>query len=1232
MAGPSTPPTGTRFSTATDLALLDGPTSAPGGAITVNPGTDLNTVTQANAAGTTFYLTAGTHTFSSVGAFSQVQPKAGNTYVGAPGAKLDGQNIAQYAFTNQAANVTIRYLEVMNFVCPFDEFVVNHNAGDNWLIEYCQIHHCGGAGVGIGTGTTLQYSWLHHNQQYGFSSYKDPVNDGGTPAITSVTIDHCEVSHCGDMRDEYDPDGTPTYRGRNGGCKFWDTSGIVFTNCWVHHSYGTALWADTNNIQTLVEGNLFEDNGGVAFFYEISYNFRVLNNTFRRNSLIGGLNNNISGDSFPNGAIYLSESGGDSRVGATYAGSTIEGNTFVNNWDDVVLWENSDRFCNSPANTSSKVYKPLGGTASLGVCNNPVAKTWTVTLTSGSPNFTITSGTFEDTDEGRGISGTGIPGGTKIKEPRTSNGFTKGYQSSTSGVMTANATASGSITMTVAAGTITGSPGNYDCRWHTQNVTVQSNTFDHNRTEVLGTRNTANADANVTSGRMAVFSQFGSFPSWSPYQGTTIQNAIVAQGNVWQNNTYRGPYRFLAKDTSNQFAYTTWRAAPYNQDAGSTLTTTPPTGGGGGDLYVPDPPTNVVATAGNASARVAFRPPLDDGGDTLIGYTVTSSPGGIVAHGVTGPITVSGLTNGTSYTFTVKARTSLGVSTASSASSAVSPSAGAAAFGNTTPWQPVKISALRKTTTSAYVSFFAPASTGGAAITGYTATATDAGGATVTGTATRSPITITGLTSGTSYTYTVTATNSVGTGLASQPEPRAVAVTTFVAAGGATGQCAAVAPTIATGGGSSGTGGDVLNTWATAGTTKAAASGVFSTLAGTKTRITGRELGSGAMVQVALQPGDNVQAAVTAAANNTVFTFAPGTYSNLSITPKTGQVFDGGSRAAILDGVNTTQYAFSSSTANRVTVRGFTIKRYNTPLQEGAVHSFGTNGWLIEDNHITLCAASAVATDTNAVVRGNLFDYNGQQGYTAHGAYILYENNEIAFNNFNRAVDMTWEAGGGKSWDTQYATFRNNYVHDNGGNGLWDDTNNIYITYDGNTVVNNTGAGIYHEIGYDAVITNNVVTGNGMASSPGGGENLGWMWDAGIQLRSSRSLNPAVPILIEGNTVSGNYSGVSLLDSPASGATGGGEARYGPCYLANILVRNNTIGMTTGATGVVQDGRGASVFASGLTFTGNHYLVSNLTHPTDGRAFNWFAWADDWHGWAAWQGFGHDATGTFGVG
>jgi probable HAF family extracellular repeat protein len=69
----------------------------------------------------------------------------------------------------------------------------------------------------------------------------------------------------------------------------------------------------------------------------------------------------------------------------------------------------------------------------------------------------------------------------------------------------------------------------------------------------------------------------------------------------------------------------------------------------------PGPPTGVTATAGNASTTVTFTDPASDGGRPIIFYAVESNPGGVAAGGVNSPITVTGLTNGISYTFTVKA-------------------------------------------------------------------------------------------------------------------------------------------------------------------------------------------------------------------------------------------------------------------------------------------------------------------------------------------------------------------------------------------------------------------------------------------------------------------------------------------------------------------------------------------------------------------------------------------------
>ena len=91
---------------------------------------------------------------------------------------------------------------------------------------------------------------------------------------------------------------------------------------------------------------------------------------------------------------------------------------------------------------------------------------------------------------------------------------------------------------------------------------------------------------------------------------------------------------------------------------------------------LPNAPTSVVATAGDASALVTFVAPTNTGGSAITGYTVTSIPaGGVDTNAGSTLLThsIGGLTNGTSYTFTVKANNSVGSSVASIASNSITP-------------------------------------------------------------------------------------------------------------------------------------------------------------------------------------------------------------------------------------------------------------------------------------------------------------------------------------------------------------------------------------------------------------------------------------------------------------------------------------------------------------------------------------------------------------------------------
>ena len=179
---------------------------------------------------------------------------------------------------------------------------------------------------------------------------------------------------------------------------------------------------------------------------------------------------------------------------------------------------------------------------------------------------------------------------------------------------------------------------------------------------------------------------------------------------------------------------------------------------------VPGAPTIGTATAGNAKATVRWTAPAANGGSAITGYVVTPYVGATPKPATTFTSTsttqtVTGLTNGTTYTFKVAAINAIGTGPMSSASNAVTPAP------PTVPGAPT-IGTATAGNAQATVRWTAPAANGGSAITGYVVTpyvgATPKPATTFTSTSTTQ--TVTGLTNGTTYTFKVAAINAIGTG------------------------------------------------------------------------------------------------------------------------------------------------------------------------------------------------------------------------------------------------------------------------------------------------------------------------------------------------------------------------------------------------------------------------------------------------------------------------------------
>jgi len=155
---------------------------------------------------------------------------------------------------------------------------------------------------------------------------------------------------------------------------------------------------------------------------------------------------------------------------------------------------------------------------------------------------------------------------------------------------------------------------------------------------------------------------------------------------------------------------------------------------------IPLAPTNIVATPSSGAASVSFTPSL-----YAISYTITSNPGGIIVTGSSSPMMVTGLTNGTSYTFTMTATNASGTSPISNPSPSV--------LVNPVPLAPTNLQVFPFSGSVSITFLYSLYAIS------YTITSSPGG---ITATGTSSPMMVTGLTNGTSYTFTTTATNASG--------------------------------------------------------------------------------------------------------------------------------------------------------------------------------------------------------------------------------------------------------------------------------------------------------------------------------------------------------------------------------------------------------------------------------------------------------------------------------------
>jgi hypothetical protein len=421
--------------------------------------------------------------------------------------------------------------------------------------------------------------------------------------------------------------------------------------------------------------------------------------------------------------------------------------------------------------------------------------------------------------------------------------------------------------------------------------------------------------------------------------------------------------------------------------------------------------------------------------------------------------------------------------------------------------------------------------------------------------------------------------------------------------------------------------------------------------------------GSGPTVTV--QPGDDVQAKVTAAGCGATFVFSPGVYNNFSVVPLDyDQFISSTPKAAILSGatvpsnfvfnttlnlwigkikitpvaspkgvcypgvvgcvrpedlffngklysrvnatssvvpgtwflnyssggvyladnptgqniqIGTTRFAIGGGNITSVVINGFIIEHYGNPANNGAIEGIDYYGltaipsfnWLVKNNEVRYNHGAGIALGNHMTVTGNYLHHNGQLGVGGTGNNVTVTGNEIAFNN---TVKYSWAwAGGAKFIQIVGLSVTNNSSHDNFGAGLWTDIENSDVDISFNTLSNNRGAGIIHEIGYNATIHDNTLTNDGI--DPRG---TGPWWGGGIIVANSSGVQ------VYNNTLTNCQNGI--MEQSKNRGNGSNGLPY---LLESVLVYNNHITQSTG-------------FAAGLV---KNYPTGNLIYTGAGNTF-----------------------------
>lgn len=281
--------------------------TCPPGAVTMRPGDNLQNIVNGQPAGTTFCLTPGTYQNQTI------RPRTGDTFIGQPGAIMDGGTTTRFAFQSLLSpnpnppitDVIIRGLTIQRYGSATS--IRSHlspegaiEGQERWIVEGNLIQDnvaglsFGKGNWGWGDGAIIRNNRILNNAEIGLE-----ING------SNILFEGNELAGNGWRLTDQDR----LWSG--GGSKFTDqrvwannqfnmqiqrdrspSDHLIIRNNHVHNNVGIGLWLDISNRYAIIENNLVEENYGSGIMDELSTATTIRNNTVRnnrKNNASGGL-------------------------------------------------------------------------------------------------------------------------------------------------------------------------------------------------------------------------------------------------------------------------------------------------------------------------------------------------------------------------------------------------------------------------------------------------------------------------------------------------------------------------------------------------------------------------------------------------------------------------------------------------------------------------------------------------------------------------------------------------------------------------------------------------------------------------------------------------------------------------------------------------------------------------------------------------------------------------------